>query len=176
MNRNIFLTIVGFALLGCTKTETPKSESNSGKETPIHQLTAELDSMSKANSFNGFAVAIANEKGTLYARGFGYANVETKEKYTENTIQHIASVSKTSIGLALMKAQEMGKLKLDDPIQNYLPFPVVNPFHPSAEITLRHLATHTSGINDTEQYMDHAWVLTEYQGQENADSHYYAQV
>jgi CubicO group peptidase (beta-lactamase class C family) len=176
MNRIAFVAIIAIFLFACTENETLKSESLSKKELLINQLTAELDSMSNANGFIGFAVAIANEKGTIYTHGFGYTNKETKEKYTENTIQHIASVSKTSIGLALMKAQEMGKLKLDDPIGYYLPFEVVNPFHPDGVITLRHLATHTSGINDTDQYMDHAWVLTEYQSSDHTSSDYYAQV
>jgi len=136
MNRNVILSIHGFALLSCSEKETPNSESINEEETPIHQLTAELDSTSKAKGFNGFAVAIADEKGTLYARGFGYSIVGTNEKYTENTTQQIASVSKTSIGLVLMKTQKMGKLKWDDSIQNYLPFQVISPFRPSAEITI----------------------------------------
>lgn len=139
-------------------------------------LTLELDSMHASNGFNGFAVCIANENGTLYESGFGYSDLETKTEYTNNTIQHIASVSKTAIGIALMKAQEMGKLKLDDPIQKYLPFKVFNTFHPDQEITIRHLATHTSGINDTEeQYMAKSWVLYDKQDLNGISTDYHSQ-
>jgi CubicO group peptidase (beta-lactamase class C family) len=139
-------------------------------------LTLELDSMHASNGFNGFAVCIANENGTLYESGFGYSDIETKAEYTNNTIQHIASVSKTTIGVALMKAQDMGKLKLDDPIQKYLPFKVFNPFHPDQEITIRHLATHTSGINDTEeQYMAKSWVLYDKQDLTGVNTDYHSQ-
>jgi CubicO group peptidase (beta-lactamase class C family) len=70
----------------------------------------------------------------------------------------------------------MGKLKLDDPIQNYLPFKVINPNHPTEPITIRHLATHTSGINDTEQYMEKAWIITNNQNLENVSTDYHAQI
>jgi CubicO group peptidase (beta-lactamase class C family) len=46
----------------------------------------------------------------------------------------------------------MGKLNLDDPINNYLPYQVKNPNHPNVSITIRHLATHTSSIMDTDFY------------------------
>ncbi|MEM9687305.1 MAG: serine hydrolase domain-containing protein, partial [Bacteroidota bacterium] len=60
---------------------------------------------------------------------------------------------------ALLKAQEMGKLDLDDPIENYLPFKVTNPYHPQEKITIRHLATHTSTITDTDFYNAKAYIL-----------------
>ena len=115
-------------------------------------LTNELNEMYKAGQFNGFSVAIVNENGTLYEKGIGYANAATKQDYTENTIQNIASISKTFIGIALLKAQEMGKLKLDDPINKYLPFEVSNPYFPEMPITIRQLTTHTSSIVDNEFY------------------------
>ena len=55
----------------------------------------------------------------------------------EVTIQNVASVSKTIVGIALLKAQELGKLKLDEPINKYLPFKVFNPKFPNENITIR---------------------------------------
>jgi CubicO group peptidase (beta-lactamase class C family) len=48
----------------------------------------------------------------------------------------------------MMRAVQDGKLSLDADINSYLPFRVINPKHPDKPITLRHLATHTSGITD----------------------------
>lgn len=53
----------------------------------------------------------------------------------------------------------MGKLNLDDPINRYLPFPVRNPHHPNTPITIRHLATHTSTIVDTDYYLNKSYIL-----------------
>jgi CubicO group peptidase (beta-lactamase class C family) len=54
----------------------------------------------------------------------------------------------------------MGKLQLDDPINNYLPFKVVNPHFPVDPITIRHLVTHTSAIVDTEVYDRESYVMS----------------
>jgi CubicO group peptidase (beta-lactamase class C family) len=61
----------------------------------------------------------------------------------------------------LLKAQELGKLNLDDPINKYLSFKVVNPYYPEEPITIRQLATHTSTIKDATQYERNGYVLRE---------------
>jgi len=48
----------------------------------------------------------------------------------------------------LAKAQEEGLLSLDEDINDILPFKVVNPYFPNEKITLKNLASHTSGIKD----------------------------
>jgi CubicO group peptidase (beta-lactamase class C family) len=122
-------------------------------------LTNELHEVYKQKQFNGFSVAIVNENATLYEQGIGYADVEAKKNYTANTIQNIGSISKTLVGIALLKAQELGKLKLDDPINKFLPFKVNNPFFPETPITIRNLATHTSTITDNEFYLKRNYIL-----------------
>ena len=159
MTKTSLLVCVLLAFQSCTQNQPATEESTDAKETIKKEITAAIDSIVTSGKIIGVGVAMANEKGVLYANGFGYADQAAQIPYTEHTIQHIASVSKTLIGIALLKAQELGKLQLDDPINNYLPFAVNHPAFQNDSITIRHLATHTSGINDTEQYMDHAWIL-----------------
>ena len=123
------------------------------------ELTDSLTLLAQQADFNGFGVVLVNEDTVLYQNGFGMANIVTQEKYTEHTLQAIASISKTFIGIAVLKAQEMGKLKLDDPIDSYLPFTVRNPYYPEVPITIRHLVTHTSTINDTVNYYEEAYII-----------------
>lgn len=175
MKKIALILIIGISFSSCNQGKKNTVNQISKNQIIQDSLTAELDSIQKNGEINGFAVAMVNQNGILYEKGFGYSNEETKEKYTENTIQHIASVSKTLIGIALMKAKEQGKLNLDDPIQDYLPFKVTNPNYPNEIIKIRHLATHTSGINDTEQYMKRAWVLTKNQDLTNVSTDYPAQ-
>ena len=129
------------------------------KESLSKSLTVELEQIYSRGQINGFSVAIVNQNGTLYSKGFGYADVRANKKYTKNSIQNIASISKTFIGVALLKAQELGKLNLDDPINKYLPFDVIKPWFPNSPITIRHLATHTSSIKDPLQYEKYGYVL-----------------
>lgn len=122
-------------------------------------LTEEINATAWQKSFNGFAVSVVDEHNTLYQQGFGLADRAAGTAYTDQTIQNIASISKTFVGIALLKAQEMGKLKLDDPIERYLPFKVLNPAFPDEHITLRQLATHTSSIADNEWYLSKNYYL-----------------
>ncbi|WP_298500111.1 serine hydrolase [uncultured Algibacter sp.] len=121
-------------------------------------LDKKLDSLYNLKIFNGFSATIVDSTGILYNKGFGYANVEEKKKYTANTIINIASVSKVFIGMALLKAQEMNLVNLDDPINMHLPFKVINPNYPEDVITIRHLATHTSTIVDTDIYLETCYI------------------
>ncbi|WP_340199996.1 serine hydrolase domain-containing protein [Ascidiimonas sp. W6] len=122
-------------------------------------LTEVLMEIHKKGFINGFSVAIVTQDSTLYENGIGYADTENKIAYTKNTVQNIASISKTLIGIALLKAQEMGKLSLDDPIEKHLPFKVKNPYYPLEEITIKQLATHTSSIKDANVYNEKSYVL-----------------
>ncbi len=158
MTKFIWTTLFFFALISC-KNVKQKEITEKQKDS----LTTEIEEINKNGVFNGFAVSIVNDKGTLYQKGFGFSDIETQKKYTDSTIQNVASLSKTFVGLALLKAQELGKLKLDDPINNYLPFTVVNPNFPNNEITIRHLATHTSGIIDNTFYLTKNYFLKENQ-------------
>ena len=96
----------------------------------------------------GMGVSIFSSDTLYLARGYGYADQASQKPYTAQTVQNIASISKTFIGVSLMIAEQEGLLTLDDPINQHLPFKVKHPRFPDTEITLRHLATHTSGIKD----------------------------
>ena len=96
----------------------------------------------------GIGAAIIIDKKLLWTKGYGFADRENKLPFTANTIMNIGSISKTFTGVCLMKAVENGKVSLDEDINSYLPFKVINPNFPNEKITLRHLATHTSGLAD----------------------------
>ena len=150
MNKITVLLFAIITLYSCAPKEAPNEES--AAKSYSDSLTMKLIKIHKQGYINGFSVAIVNENDVLYQTGIGYADTGSKDRFTENTIQNIGSVSKTFIGIALLKAQEMGKLSLDDPINKYLPFKVFNPDYPEVDITLRQLSTHTSTILDTDYY------------------------
>ena len=156
--KKIIIFLFALLLYSCTKKEKTHSSEFLLAQ---NELTEQLTKISTQTDFNGFGVAIVNENEVLYQNGFGIANLEPKQKYDENTVQNIASVSKTFIGIAILKAQELGKLQLDDPINKYLSFKVTNPYYPNIPITIRQLTTHTSSINDNEVYMKKTIVLND---------------
>jgi CubicO group peptidase (beta-lactamase class C family) len=102
--------------------------------------------------FTGYAVSLIKNNQIEYGT-YGVKDKERKVKYDSLTIQPVGSVSKVVIGLALMKAVELGFINLDTDINQYINFKVINPnFENSTPITLRHLATHTSGIIDNVKF------------------------
>jgi D-alanyl-D-alanine carboxypeptidase len=95
----------------------------------------------------GVAVGIVYDQDLIYAKGVGYANLETHTPVTPQTIYRIASHSKLFTAIAIMQLREQGKLSLDDPVKQYLPwFDLHNAYPDAAPITIRHLLTHTSGL------------------------------
>jgi len=158
--KNLIFIIVLILCVSCQKTKEKKKtlNNNTNNDLVINALHKEIDSLYNTGVFNGFSATIVDTSGVLYNKGFGYADVNTKRKYTDKTIINIASVSKVFIGVALLKAQEMNLIDLDDPINNHLPFEVINLNYPKEVITIRQLATHTSSVVDTDIYMQTCYV------------------
>ena len=84
----------------------------------------------------------------LWAKSYGYADMDKKLLATPNTVYRIGSITKQFTALMLLQLTEADKLKLSDPVEQY--FPEVNRitgrYPDSAPITLLQLATHTSGM------------------------------
>lgn len=123
-------------------------------------INKKLELAYKKEAIIGFSVSVVNEKGLIYDKGFGFTNIEQTKAYTSSTTQNIASISKILIGISLLKAQELGKLNLNDPIDKYLPFKIVNPNYPTTPILIKHLAYHTSSITDLDEIYAKSYILT----------------
>lgn len=96
----------------------------------------------------GLGAAVIVDRKVVWMKGYGFADQRRAVPFRPDTVMNIGSISKTFTGVALMRAVQEGKLSLDADINTYLPFEVVNPHLPNEKLTLRHLATHTSGITD----------------------------
>jgi N-acyl-D-amino-acid deacylase len=97
----------------------------------------------------GGAVGVVRDGKLIYARGFGYADVENKTPVQPDALFRIASVSKPITSAAVMKLVEEGKLKLDDRvaplIAHITPAPGTTVDPRWEQITIRHLLNHTGG-------------------------------
>jgi D-alanyl-D-alanine carboxypeptidase len=91
----------------------------------------------------GLSIAIARRGALPYARGYGYRDLAHRIPADAATVYNIASNTKQFTAVAIMLLQQDGKLKLDDKLTRYLP-----EFRHGANITIRELLTHTSGIPD----------------------------
>jgi CubicO group peptidase (beta-lactamase class C family) len=98
----------------------------------------------------GLAVGIVEGEEIVYAKGFGVQSLETQAPVTLDSVFCVQSVSKCLVATAVMQMVERGKLDLDTPLVQYLPY-----FHMDDEryrqITIRQALSHTSGMPDLEE-------------------------
>lgn len=139
-----FLSIAILLLLGFLQPDQVTAQQ------PVFPNSTELgtyiDSLfQKTNETTpGAAVAVIHEGKMLFTGAYGSANLEYEIPNTSSTIFHVASIAKQFTAFSILLLQEKGLLSLDDDIRQYLP--EVPDF--GHTITLRHLATHTSGLRD----------------------------
>ena len=90
-------------------------------------------------------IGLVDETGS---KVFADGNLDngTTNPVNGDSVFFIGSVSKTFTALLLQDMADRGELKLDDPVQKYLPKSVTMPTHGNKEVTLLNLATHTSGF------------------------------
>lgn len=96
----------------------------------------------------GAGAAVIVDRQVVFLQGYGFTDWQRSKPFTPATIMNVGSIAKPFTGVAMMRAVQEGRLSLDEDINAYLPFRVKNPHQPNERITLRHLATHTSGITD----------------------------
>jgi CubicO group peptidase (beta-lactamase class C family) len=96
----------------------------------------------------GLGLVVVKDGGVFFQKGYGRARDENDAPPApERTVFRAASVSKLVTATAMMQLVEQGKINLDTDINTYLTrFQLENNF--PAPVTVRHLLTHTSGIED----------------------------
>jgi CubicO group peptidase (beta-lactamase class C family) len=102
----------------------------------------------------GVAVALIHEGEVVWADGFGVANSIAAEAVTADTVFEVASISKVVTAYTALRLVEQGSLSLDEPVVTYLSEPWLPPSEYREQITLRHLASHSSGLSDQQLPLD----------------------
>ncbi|MCC6286967.1 MAG: serine hydrolase [Chitinophagaceae bacterium] len=94
----------------------------------------------------GMSVAIVKDGKVLLAKGYGVKKIGEQAAVDANTLFAIASNSKAFTATALAILVEEGRLKWDDPVVNYLPWFKTADNYITANLTVRDLLVHHSGI------------------------------
>lgn len=93
----------------------------------------------------GMVIGMVDEGGTSYY-AFGVKSLKTNEPVDENSVFEIGSISKTFTGILLANKVIKGEMKLEDPLQMYLPDGITAPTRNGESISLVHLSNHRSGL------------------------------
>ena len=98
--------------------------------------------------YPSLSVAIVRDGKIVYQRAFGFEDIKARRKATPETSYHVASVTKAFTASMAVMLHARGVIDLDQPVVKYLPKDVSISTKPEvgATITLRQLASHTSGL------------------------------
>ena len=92
----------------------------------------------------GLTLALANRNGLIRASTYGYADTKAGLRVVPETMFEIGSISKSFVSLALLQLRDEGKLDLNKPIIEYLPWLKIN--SKFAPVTTHHILSHTAGL------------------------------
>ncbi len=117
-------------------------------------LSAYVDGLVEAGmqseGIAGVTVAVVDRQGPLLLRGYGISDQASRRPVTpDRTLFRIASISKTFTYLLGLKLVDSGRLKLDAPVNDYLPAALKLPDDGFKPVLVRHLFTHSAGYEDS---------------------------
>ena len=113
----------------------------------IRLFSAWLEGQIAYRELPGVVVGVVADQELVWAHGFGLADIDTDRPMTRDTRFRMASHSKLFTATAIMQLREQGKIQLDDPVSDYLPWFQVQTAEPDdPPITIENLLTHSSGL------------------------------
>src|SRR5688572_2949670 len=147
MKRNIVAIFLILLVFSCTLSSTSGSETGSF-ESIVKEFEVQLQKDIKDDGIEGsISAAIVRNDKIMWSKAFGYADREMRTPADTNTIYRTGSISKSFTAFLMMQLVEEGLIKLDDPIELYLPeIKKLKGYSDSTRITFHQLSSHTSGL------------------------------
>ena len=124
-----FFLLIAFGFVTCQNQEDRASAVIVKSETGNildKTLTPFCQSLVSDFDLPGMAVGVVKDNEIVYAKGFGYENIHTKEPVTIASLFHMASISKPFVATAIMQLVEQDKMHLDSALITYLPYFKIN--------------------------------------------------
>ena len=154
------LVLCSFEIYSQKLTVAPAEQVGMSTER-LARIDAAIGDYVRKGQIAGAIALIARDGKIVYHKGIGYDDLPHKTPLNKEAIMRIASQTKAITSVGVMMLYEEGKFLLDEPISNYIATfknpKVVDSFNEkdstyttkpaSREVTIRHLLTHTSGID-----------------------------
>ncbi len=126
------------------------NESPVGEADEEPRLRSLVDSWAAADAFRG-SVSVSRGDRKVAELAVGTANT-TGMRNGPDSLYRIGSISKTFAAAAIMRLVEQARLRLDDPLDGFLPeYPRANLEKNGERVRIRHLLNHTSGIRSADR-------------------------
>ncbi|MBA4123512.1 MAG: beta-lactamase family protein [Acidobacteria bacterium] len=154
INRRELLSLGAKATMALTAGRFFVTESRAAETHPVAEDTKFKDAFLALDGFvkqymremnsPGMILVLSDRAGIRRTMTYGLSDLEQNRRVAPNQLFHIGSISKSFTANAVLQLREEGKLDLDKPILDYLPWLKIETKY--APITIHHLLTHTSGL------------------------------
>ena len=152
--RVVLFTIL--AITACTASPpTAPAPFVEPKLTLTQKLQNALDRERKTSSVKGVSASIILPNEEIWLGVSGMSDPTIEEQINPKTLFDLCSVGKNYVAALVLQLVEEGKLRLDDPLQKWLPdYPNID-----NSITIRQMLNHTSGIYDFVKHPQSPWQM-----------------
>jgi CubicO group peptidase (beta-lactamase class C family) len=140
-----WLLVLPLAVAGAEKPETTLA-SDPRVASALELARTWLEAQRAYARIPGVSAEFVHDQEVLWSGGFGLADTATGRPATAGTIYSICSISKLFTSVAVMQLRDAGRLRLDDPVGQYLPWFHLKKAEGEGDITLEGLLTHASGL------------------------------
>jgi CubicO group peptidase (beta-lactamase class C family) len=144
--KQLFVLACAFILLFSCKSEDSIDSYLGFDAIPKEALDQYLNDKMKEYDIPGMSIAFINDGEVVYHSTKGYAFREKKIPVTKSTIFEGASMSKSVFAYFVMKYVDEGKLDLDKPLYEYLPYEDIAHDERYKKITARMVLSHRTGF------------------------------
>ncbi|HEX8916858.1 MAG TPA: serine hydrolase domain-containing protein [Humisphaera sp.] len=137
-------------LLAMTFLAPPALAADAPAPKKLAPVAEKMASFVASHEVSGVVTLVADKDGVIHLDATGLADIAGNKPMATDSIMWIASMTKPLTGSAILMLQDEGKLSTDDPVAKYLPefANVKTPSGKPANLTLKHLMTHTSGLSE----------------------------
>ena len=134
---------------------TPRSAAAQVRNSPdisaqdkkrLERFEKQVDELRTLLKIPGMSAAIVKDQKVLWAKGYGFADLENRIPATPDTLFHLASITKTFGATLIMQLVEQGKLSLDEPMSHY------SSDFKDDSVKIKHIISHTSEGTPGERY------------------------
>lgn len=141
--------VVGLVLvLASTLPATPADAQFTEFEAAIAAFDAEVAAAVAEDGGGCVSVAVFVGNEVVWAKGYGWADIENRIAATADTLGRTGSISKSFTAVLLMQLAERAVLDIDEPVVDYFPEIAGLADRPAdaPPVTFRMLASHTAGL------------------------------
>src|SRR6185436_11958739 len=153
--RVIHLLVCAFLVIAPVSADGPETPSvaNDPRITSALELARTwLEAQRAYDQIPGVSAAIVADQQVLWSGGFGQADLASGRPASADTIYSICSISKLFTSVAVMQQRDAGRLRLDDPVTQHLPWFTLKHAEGEGAVTIEGLLTHASGLPRESDY------------------------